>query len=332
VSRAVSPAQVDARPDLSVIVVTWNGWALTRRALASLYGEESESLRLELIVVDNASTDETPTALPEQFPRARYLRLDRNYGFAIANNRALPLATAPLIVLFNNDAVVKPGALRALVDAARAAPKFAIFAPQMIQLRRPALVDNRGLYLDASAHVRQIDTGTPVGASGELCEVFGASAGACLLRREVVDQIGLFDESFETYWEDCDFALRARAAGYRCLYVPDAQVLHEGSATMERISDHKLYLIQRNMPVVCRRWLPFRATRLSSWLSVARELYYVIRGAMSGRGGIVLRAKRDAWRNGGAPIRLTDVERARVESWVGVKTRAVSPSQSSSRA
>ncbi|MFN2566826.1 MAG: glycosyltransferase family 2 protein [Gemmatimonadaceae bacterium] len=316
------PADRSPVPDVSAIVVTWDGWSLTRRAIQSLYAEEdAQSLRLEVIVVDNNSTDETPEALPALFPRARYLRLDGNYGFAIANNRALPLATAPLIVLFNNDAVAQRGALRALVDAARAAPDFAIFAPQMIQLRRPSLVDNRGLYLDASTHIRQIDTGTPVSVRRDLCEVFGASAGACLLRREVMDHIGLFDESLGTYWEDCDFALRARAAGYRCLYVPDAHVLHEGSATTERMGDWKLYHIHRNMPVVCRRWLPFRARRLSSWLWVARELYYVVRGVATGRGRTVLRAKRDAWRHPTGPWRVTPEQRARLEAWLGVKAR-----------
>lgn len=321
----MSPAHAPPA-DLSVIMVTWNGWDLTRRALASLYATAPAGLRLEVVVVDNDSTDATRPALAAEFPQVRLVRLDRNYGFATANNRAIPHATAPLLFLLNNDTVVEPGALAALVDAARAHPAFDVFASQMVQLADPGRVDNRGIYLDATAHCRQLDTDAPVEPGRPACEIFGASAGACVLRRRVVDELQLFDESLESYWEDCDFAYRVRAAGHRCLYVPGARIRHVGSATGNRIADRKLYLIQRNMPLVTARWLRFPPLRAYSWLFAARELYYVARAPLAGRGGLVLRAKRDAWRRTAREGRRSTGDAA-LRRWIGRKARPLDPAR-----
>ena len=87
------------------------------------------------------------------------LRFDANLGFARANNEGIKLASAPLIFLLNNDAVVEPGTVPALLDAARHADSFGIFAPQMIRLSAQDRVDNRGLFIDLAGHCRQLDAG-----------------------------------------------------------------------------------------------------------------------------------------------------------------------------
>lgn len=306
--RAVAPA-------VSVVIVTWNGLALTRRALDSLYattrGEE-----LQVIVVDNGSEDGTAAALGEEYPQVEVLALDRNHGFAVANNRALALARAPLVLLLNNDATVRPGAVAALLAAAEARPAFAVFVPEMLRMAAPDVVDNRGIWLDTSARCRQLDAGRPALPPRAEGEVFGASGGACLIRHALIDALGLFDESLGSYWEDCDFALRVRAAGHRAWYVPGAQVLHEGSATASRIADHKLYLIHRNMTRVCARWVPFRPWRLSSWLGAAVQLYYLARALRDGQLASLLRARRDARRAGAGPL-PAGTDRARLLPWIG---------------
>jgi GT2 family glycosyltransferase len=310
-------------PAVCVVVVTWNGWALTRRALASVYAGVPPG-GVEVIVVDNGSTDDTPAGIAAEFPGTRYVPLDRNYGFAVANNRALPHVTAPLLLLLNNDAVLAPGALEALLDAAASAPAFDVFATQMLRLRDPARVDNRGLYLDASGHCRQLDAGRPAAPGRPRAEVFGASGGACLVRAALVRELGLFDETLGSYWEDCDFAYRVRAAGRRCLYVPEAVVLHEGSATGDRMGDAKLFHIQRNMAVVCRRWIPFRPGRATPWLSLAAEGFQLARAAARGQGGVVLRAKLAARHHPGRSVRARGPGAwRRLRPWVGVQSRPV---------
>lgn len=313
---------VSSGPAVAVVVVTWNGWALTRRALRSVYADPPRE-GVQVVVVDNGSTDDTAAAIGAEFPAATYLRLDRNYGFAIANNRALPHVVAPLVLLLNNDAELAPGALAALVDAAAAEPAFDVFATQMLRLRDPARVDNRGLYLDLSGHCRQLDAGRPAVPGRPRSEIFGASGGACLVRTRVLTALGLFDETLGSYWEDCDFAYRARAAGRRCLYVPEAVVLHEGSATGDRLPDAKLFQIQRNMAVVCARWIGFRPLRATSWLSVAAELFQVGRAATRGRGRVALRAKWAARRHPAGGHAPPDAW-ARLRPWVGVDGRPAS--------
>lgn len=314
--------------DLAVVIVTWNGWELTRRALASLFADAAAAgATLEVIVVDNGSTDGTVERLRDEFPAVACLPLGENLGFAAANNRALAHVTAPLVFLLNNDTVVEPGTVAALLAAARGAPGYAIFATQMVQLHAPDRVDNRGIYLDATAHCRQLDTGAPVEPGPDASEIFGASGGACVVRTEVLRRIGLFDESLGSYWEDGDFACRARASGYRCLYVPGARILHEGSATGNRLPDRKLYLIQRNMAIVCQRWLPFRPLRGWAWLSLAREAYYVLQAVVNRQAMLVLAAKREGFRRARAeavsfPDGQRDAARRRLEEWIGVRMRA----------
>lgn len=307
-------------PAVTIVIVTWNGLAMTRRALESIRAQRSGE-RLEILVVDNGSTDGTVETLRSEFPEVTTLALGSNLGFARANNAALALITAPLVFLLNNDTVLADGALRALLSTAVAAPEFSILAPEMVQMQAPGLVDNRGIYLDVTGRCRQLDTNRLVSDQRASCEIFGASGGACLIRREVVQTIGLFDESLESYWEDCDFALRARAAGHRCLFVPAARIYHEGSATGKRIPERRLYLIQRNTAIVSARWLPFRVRRAESWLSLARQAYDVSRSAFAGHAGVVLRAKRDAF---GTPAAVADrVAEARIRAWVGRKSRPV---------
>ena len=314
---AVSPA---LGPAVSVVVVTWNGWALTRRALRSVYADPPLG-GVQVVVVDNGSSDGTAGRVGAEFPRAAYVRLDRNYGFAIANNRAIPHVAAPLVLLLNNDAELRPGALAALLDAAAAEPAFDAFATQMLRLRDPARVDNRGLYLDVSGHCRQLDAGRSAAPGRPRSEVFGPSGGACLIRTQLLTELGLFDETLGSYWEDCDFAYRVRAAGRRCLYVPEAVVLHEGSATGDRMRDAKLFQIQRNMAIVCRRWIPFRPQRATPWLSLAAEGFQLARATVRGQGAVVLRAKRAArCHPTGSHVRTTAAWR-NLRGWVGVRGR-----------
>lgn len=308
-------------PALSVVLVSWNGWTLLEPCLTSLVADVPPGVRLDVIVVDNGSTDGTPERLARDWPAVRCLRSRENLGFARANNRALAVARAPLVLLLNNDTTLVPGTLAALLAAADAHPEFALFAPEMRVMAHPDRVDNRGIYLDATGHLRQLDAGRPVAAARPRGEVFAPSGGACLLRRQPVARLGLFEEALESYLEDGEFALRARAAGLRTLYVPDAAVLHVGSATGARIAERKFFLVQRNMRAVARRWLPFRPGRAHSWLGLGYELAQGARALAVGRGPLWLRARRAADAVTFAAPAPTPAARATLREWVGVRHR-----------
>jgi GT2 family glycosyltransferase len=277
---------------------------------------------LEIVVVDNPTTDGTIRQLATHHPEVRRISLDENRGFAAANNVGVSSAAGRFVFLLNNDTVLEPGALAALLDAGERHPEFAIFAPQMLRMRDPAVVDNRGIYLDRSGHLRQLDAGAPADPGRPSSEIFGASGGAMLLRREVVERCGLFDESLGSYLEDGDFACRARVAGFRTLYVPGARVLHEGSATGDRIPERKLHLIQRNMLIVHRRWLPFRPWRLHNWLGLAYEGAQCVRSAARRQGAVTWRAKREALAVGSRSAPPTADGNRRLRRWLGVRGRA----------
>lgn len=314
---------------LSIVLVTWNGWSLLERCLVSLSTAVRGLEGVEIIVVDNGSTDGTADALAAEYPRVRLVAVDGNLGFARANNLGAAEARGSLLLLLNNDTVVAPDAIGALLAAAGEHPEFDLFAPEMRQLARPDRVDNRGIYLDRGGHFRQLDSGAPVLPPRARCEIFGPSGGACLVRRGVVDDVGLFTGGLESYLEDADFAARARAARYRTLYVPESCVLHEGSATGERIADRKFYLIQRNMLAVWRHWFGTVPGRPSWWVGALYEVGQVARAAMHGRGAVALRAKRDA--EAVAGLRAGGGARAgrsacdALHGWLGLRARPVAP-------
>lgn len=309
---------------LSVVLVTWNGWSLLRPCLASLAAALRPVGAAEVLVVDNGSTDGTAERLAAEFPWVRRIAAGENLGFARANNLAAAEARGELVFLLNNDTLVDADCVAAIVRAADAHPEFALFAPEMRRLAAPELVDNRGIYLDRGGHFRQLDAGCPVARPRSLSEVFGPSGGACLVRREVIAHVGLFAEALVSYLEDADFAARARAAGYRTLFVPASHLLHAGSATGARIADRKLYLIQRNMLVLWRHWVARRPSVRALALGFLYEAGQVVRAGARGQGAIAWRAKRDA-----AQVRVARPEfagragRRAVRDWLGVRARAV---------
>lgn len=312
-------------PVITIVLITWNGWALLERCLRSLVETNQNGPEVEVLVVDNGSDDGTAAGIAA-FPWVRYMPQQTNLGFVRANNLGVAAGRAELVLILNNDTVVEPQAITALVAAAREHPEFDIFVPEMRCLAAPAIVDNRGIFLDRTGHFRQLDAGAPVSRARPRSEVFGASGGACLVRRDVVRRIGLFDEALEFYLEDCDFAARARATGFRALFVPESRVLHEGSATASREPDRKFFLIQRNMWALWRRWSARAPWRLAWWLGIAYEAFQAMQAARTGRVGLFVRAKRAAGTLGGA----NGNGRAIVD-WVGVRSRPlVDPTSCSS--
>lgn len=312
-------------PDLSVLMVAFNNWSATARALETLLAQDAPGSRIEIVLMDNGSSDETERAAARLPSAVRYVRLAENLGFAVANNRGLPLCRAPLVFVLNNDVVAPPGSVRALLEAAAAHPDFAVFAPQMIQLKAPERVDNRGLYLDRTGHFRQVDTGCPVAGGPGRSEVFGASGGACLVRRELLARAGLFDEGLYAYLEDGDFAVRARAQGARCLYVPEAHVLHEGSATYRQWPDRKWYWLLRNMRLLRRRWVTQAPWTPIFWLAHAYEWYQLLRAAKAGHLAVAIRARRDGAAPDARTPAWTPEARRRVAEWIGVRRRPMTP-------
>lgn len=220
-------------PDVSVIVVSWNTRDLLEACLRSVQRDDETTTR-EVIVVDNGSSDGSADLVRETFPETRLIANAENRGFATANNQGIAVAAGRYCFLLNSDAEIEPGALRALVVYADAHPEVGIAGPQ---LRFPdgrlqpsggrtptpgwTVLTQLGIarLLGRARYGTRRDYTRPA----QVDEVSGA---AMLIRRAVIDKIGGLDDGFTWGYEDVDYCLRARRAGWRVHYVPSAQVLH----------------------------------------------------------------------------------------------------------
>ena len=190
----------------------------------------------EIIVVDNGSNDDSVEFLKISFPSVKVVTLDKNYGFAKANNIGIRLASGSRIALLNNDTVVDSQWLEELNHALDNHPEVGFCASKMLMYWDRDVIDSAGDMLGIAraykrGHRKQDGTEFNVPAF-----VFGACAGAALYRREMLADIGLFDETFVTNLEDVDLSFRAQLAGYKCIYVPTAVVYHKVGETKRRIS------------------------------------------------------------------------------------------------
>ena len=217
------------------------------------------TLPFEVVVVDNASADQSADALEMIHPLARVVRNAENLGFAAACNQGLRLARAPYALLINSDAEVRPGAVEALVallDAdsgigvagprtlnADGTPQLS-FGPDLVpfgEWRQRRLV--RGVRRRAAAALRAVQ------ASAERDHEPAWVSGSCMLaRRTALESVGLFDETFFLYEEDVDLCLRLRKAGWRVVFAAGAEVFHRLGASMEtapersRLEYHRSHL------------------------------------------------------------------------------------------
>ncbi|HEY0875443.1 MAG TPA: glycosyltransferase family 2 protein [Vicinamibacterales bacterium] len=222
-------------PRLSIVIVNFNGGVHLENCLRSI---EIHPLRtsFETLVVDNASTDGSLQAARAR-PTVRVLELGRNAGFSAGNNAGIRASTGELVLLLNNDTIVPAGAIDALVERLEAHPSAAIAGPRLVDANGvPEL--SFGPMISPLGELRQkIVTGLhargfpPVSAWVDRAtrreRYVDWVSGACLLvRRSVAERVGLLDERFFLYTEDVDFCASVRAAGWKVLFTPAAEIVH----------------------------------------------------------------------------------------------------------
>ena len=229
----------------SVIVLSWNGIEYLADCLEAVLSQGYPDL--EVIVVDNGSTDGSASFVAERYPQVRLIRNERNLGFAAGNNCGLRVATGDVLVLLNQDTVVQSGWLAALVDA---------FADETVGVGGAKIlypdgetIQHAGGYFDwplgLSFHYGCGER--DAGQYGKVREVEYVTAAAMAIRRTVLAAVGLLDEGFfPGYFEDLDLCRRARAAGYRVVYAPDAVVIHHESGSFSQTVRGKPFLVFRN--------------------------------------------------------------------------------------
>ena len=241
------------QPLISIVIPSWNRRALLVECLTSLARQSYE--HHETIVVDDASTDDTREVLAAEFPKVRCISLAKNRGFCGAVNSGLRAAKGPLVFLLNNDMTLEPECLAHLAEAAQAS-SGAIFAPLVLCRDDPARIYSAGDGQRADGRPSSIGHQQEKASFVHPGRIFGASGGAALYRREMLERIGLLDERFGAYFEDSDLNFRARLAGYEAHYAPEAILHHLGSASLDerhtwraqQCCRNHLLLVLKNMP------------------------------------------------------------------------------------
>ena len=282
-------------PKIAVIIVNANTGEHITRALEALANQRLAAARV--IVVDNASADGSPDAIAKRFPSVELIRLDRNVGFAAANNLAVRAAEdCEWVALLNPDAFPLADWLAALARAIGTHQEYAFFGSRLVSAEAPSRLDGTGDVYHVSGLAWRRDHGRPATIAPPAGEIFSPCAAAALYRRDAFLEVGGFDESYFCYFEDSDLAFRLRLAGHRCLYVPDAVVHHVGSVTAGRSSDFTVYHSFRNLVWTYAKnmpspllWLYLPQHVLAAGLTLA---WFGLRG----QGRVILDSKRDALR------------------------------------
>ncbi|WP_084640460.1 glycosyltransferase family 2 protein [Meiothermus rufus] len=215
-------------PRVYILILNWNGWKDTIKCVESL--KSLQYPKYEIIVLDNGSTNDSVIRIREAYPDVTLIEIGSNLGFAGGNNVGIRYALdkgADYIWLLNNDTVVDPNALTAMVDLAESDPKVGVVGSILYYMNEPSRVQAWGggrvsLVFGYSRHLM---------AAGEPHYITGASM---LLRRDALIREGLLDERYFMYWEDADICFRLRRSGWKLAVAENSRVLHKESASVGR--------------------------------------------------------------------------------------------------
>jgi GT2 family glycosyltransferase len=233
---------------------------------------------VEAVVVDNSGEGRVRRANPGL--AVRVIENSRNAGFGGAVNQGFQASRAPFLAVLNDDAVAHPEWLERLLAAMQGRPDVGMCASQ-VRLFGEERLDSAAMLVARDGSSKQRGNGRPPEDFPETEEALFPSGSAALYRRAMLDDIGLFEPSFFLYCEDTDLGLRARWAGWKCLYVAGAVVEHHYSHSAGRASKVKAYYVERNRLFVVARNFPGRMLAMAPLASVARYLWhvwYILRG------------------------------------------------------
>ena len=266
----------------SVIIPNWNGVKFLPACLNSLRAQTYR--HFEVLVVDNASSDESVSLIQRDYPEVRLIALTENRGFTGAVNAGIAQAKGSLVALLNQDAEADPRWLEEMAYAANAHPEAGAIACKIM------LFDQRDRFHSAGDDYR-LD-GIPInrgvwqkdeGQYDDKTEVFAACGGAAAYRRRVLDEVGWFDESFFMYCDDIDLAWRQQLAGWHTVFAPRAIVFHYLSASGGGVTAsyytgrNTIYVIVKNVPgPLLRKYWP---AMLAAQLRISKDALRAWRGA-----------------------------------------------------
>lgn len=276
---------------ISVVILNFNGKRYLEACLTSVLSQTFRDF--EVIIVDNGSSDGSQEYLETHFPWVKVIKNKKNLGFAEGTNTGMRQASGKYILTLNNDTQMDSRFLKKLVEPMESDSRVGMCAPKMLFC--DGRINSTGICLSRSGAAW--DRGMSEQDAGQYDspgEVFGPCAGAALYRKDMLEEIGLFDEDFFIYMEDVDLAFRGRLAGWKCLYVPGAKVHHVFGGTTGHGSDISVYYGNRNLLWCMAKNLPMNLLIKSAPWIIGRNLAVIPYYALKGKGRIILKSKLDS--------------------------------------
>jgi GT2 family glycosyltransferase len=272
---------MEANPLISVVILNWNGLRFLEACLTSLTAQTY--IPVEALVIDNGSTDGSVEWIRVHFPGVRLIENGKNLGFGGGNNVGIRASRGRYVMILNNDTRLDPRCIEALKESIERDEKYGACASKILLQEGGDRIDAAGIAICPDGLSIGRGRMEPGDHYDRETEVFFASGCACLYRREMLEDIGLFDEDFFAYAEDTDMGWRARLAGWRCTYTPRAVVYHLHSASSGTYSRLKAYLVERNRIWVAIKNFPFPLLISGQFFTLWRYLWQAY-GAFTGKG------------------------------------------------
>ncbi len=252
--------------EVTLIIPVFNCLSLTQACVAAVEATLGTRGEWEGIIVDDASTDDTPAWLATlSAPRWRVVTQPANRGYAAANNAAATQARGRFLVLLNNDTVPRPGWLEQMIEVHAAAPAAGIVGNVQFEARTGRL-DHAGVMFDSEGRPFHVGKAAKRAPRGDWAEWPAVTAACCLMERTLFERLGGFDEAFRNGCEDVDICLRASEAGRRHYVAHRSVVLHHVSSSPGR-RDHDA----ANLALLLDRWQDRVRERAKAWPSSWRR-------------------------------------------------------------
>ncbi len=248
---------------VAVVILNWNGVKFLREFLPVLIRNTPHEIA-EIVVADNASTDESLKVLSEEFPEIHQIALDKNYGFAGGYNKALAQIEAEYFVLLNSDVEVTANWLEPMLDYLELKPQTAACQPKLRSYYKRNLFEHAGAcggYIDQLGYpfcrgrvLAQVEEDK--GQYDSIKEVFWATGACLMIRSKAYHAVGGLDDDFFAHMEEIDLCWRLKARGQGIVCIPESVVFHVGGGTLNQESPRKTYLNFRNNLLLLYKNLP----------------------------------------------------------------------------
>lgn len=249
-------------PSVAVVILNWNGKAYLKQFLPGILLSEYDNL--QIVVGDNASTDDSVSFLQENFPTVKIIQNDQNYGFAGGYNKVLERVEADYFILLNSDVEVTPNWIKPVVDLMESDAQIAAAQPKIkwqLNKQQFEYAGAAGGYLDIYAfpfcrgrlfNVYELDNGQ----YNDKTELFWASGAAFFIKSKCWREAGGLDADLFAHMEEIDLCWRLKNLNYKIMYCPDAEVYHVGGGTLQTENPFKTYLNFRNNLIIMQKNLP----------------------------------------------------------------------------